>query len=143
MLMVPHENILNNIRRFISLTPAEEEGFCSLLKIKKVGRKQFLLREGEICTAEYYVNKGCLRTYFIDKKGVEHNIYFAIEDWWISDLYSRTQMAPSYSNIVALEDSELIQINHLALEKYMVELPALERFFRLSYEKSLVHQHLK
>ena len=95
------ESILKNISRFASLTLQEEEAFCALLAIKKVKRKEFILREGDICTAEYFVNKGCLRTYFVDKKGFEHNLYFAIEDWWISDLYSRTQMAPTYSNIVA------------------------------------------
>jgi CRP-like cAMP-binding protein len=142
-LMVQYKNILKNIRRFVTLTAEEEKGFCALFRIKELGKKQFLLREGDICTAEYYVNKGCLRTYFTDQKGVEHNLYFAIEDWWVSDLYSRTQMAPGYCNIVALEDSELIQINHLALEKFLEKVPALERFFRLSYEQSLVNQHLK
>jgi len=137
------ESILKNISRFASLTLQEEEAFCALLAIKKVKRKEFILREGDICTAEYFVNKGCLRTYFVDKKGFEHNLYFAIEDWWISDLYSRTQMAPTYSNIVALEDSELVEIKHQALEEFMVKVPALERFFRLSYQLSLVNQHLK
>ena len=140
---MPYENILQNIRRYVSLTPGEEDAFCALLTLKKIKRKEFLLREGDVCTDEYYVNIGCLREYFADNKGMEHNLYFAIEDWWISDLYSRTQMAPSYCSIVALEDSELVQIPHLALEKFMEEVPRLERFFRLSYEQSLVRQHLR
>jgi CRP/FNR family transcriptional regulator, anaerobic regulatory protein len=138
-----YENILKNIRRYVSLSPQEEEAFCALLTIKKIKKKAFLLREGDVCTDEYYVNTGCLREYFADSKGIEHNVYFAIEDWWISDLYSRTQMAPSYCNIVALEDSELVQISHQALEKFMEDVPRLERFFRMSYEQSLVKQHLR
>ncbi|MEN0053827.1 MAG: Crp/Fnr family transcriptional regulator [Mucilaginibacter sp.] len=138
-----YDNILQNIRRYVTLTPQQEEDFCALLTIKQIKKKEFLLREGDVCTDEYYVNKGCLREYFVDKKGLEHNLYFAIEDWWISDLYSRIRMAPTYCDIVALEDSELVQINHQALEKFMEEVPALERFFRISYEQSLVNQHLK
>jgi len=141
--MMIYDNILANIRRFVSMTAEQEEVFCSLLTIKQIRKKEFLLREGDICTDEFYVNKGCLREYFVDSKDLEHNLYFAIEDWWVSDLYSRTQMAPSYCNIVALEDSELIRIDNLVLEKFMEEVPALERFFRLSYEHSLVSQHLK
>ncbi|KAA2238635.1 Crp/Fnr family transcriptional regulator [Chitinophaga agrisoli] len=137
------DNILKNIRRYTTLSPQEEAAFCALLTIKKIKRKEFLVREGDICMYEYYVNKGCLRNYFIDKKGLEHNLYFAIEDWWISDLYSRTRMAPTFCNIVALEDCELVEINHHALEKFMEEAPALERFFRLSYEHALVNQHLR
>lgn len=140
---MPYENILQNIRRYVSLTQKEEQAFCALLTIKKIKRKEFLLREGDICAHEYFVNKGCLREYYVDKKELEHNLYFAIEDWWISDLYSRTQMAPSYCNIVALEDSELVQIPYLALEKFMADVPALERFFRICYEQLLVSQHLK
>jgi len=138
-----YDNILRNIRRYVLLTPAQEAAFCDLLSIETIKRKELLLREGDVCTDEYFVNKGCLRQYFTDQKGLEHNLYFAIEDWWISDLYSRTQMAPSYCNIVALEDSELVKINHQALEQFMKKTPELERFFRLSYERSMVNQHLK
>ncbi len=137
------DNILKNIRRYATLTPEEEETLCALLTIKKVKRKEFILREGDICTHVYYINKGCLRTYFVDKKGLEHNLYFAIEDWWVTDLYSRTRLAPTYCNIVALEDCELVEVNHEALEKFMEKAPALERFFRLCYEQTLVNQHLK
>lgn len=52
-------------------------------------------------------------------------------------------MAPSYCNIIALEDSVLVKINHQSLEKFMTQVPAMERFFRLSYEQSMVSQHLK
>ncbi len=138
-----YDMVLQNIRRYVLMTPQQEQAFCSLLTITKIKRKEFLLREGDVCTDEYFVNKGCLREYFVDKKGIEHNLYFAIEDWWISDLYSRTQMAPTYCNIVALEDSELVKINHQALEQFMEEVPALERFFRFSYQHSLVNQHLR
>lgn len=137
------DNILQNIRRYVILTPEQEKDFCALLTIVNIKRKELLLREGDICTDEYFVNKGCLRKYFVDNKGMEHNLYFAIEDWWISDLYSRTQMAPAYCNIVALEDAELVKINHQALEKFMHTTPELERFFRLSYERSMVNQHLR
>lgn len=142
-MRMPYENIVQNIRRYVSLTSGEEEAFCALLTIKTIKKKEFLLRAGEVCTEESYVNTGCLREYFTDHKGLEHNLYFAIEDWWISDLYSRTQTAPSYCHIVALEDSELVQISHRALERFMEEVPKLERFFRMSYERSLVNQHLR
>lgn len=135
--------ILANIGRFAALTPEEEQAFTALLSIKKIKKKDFLVREGELCTDEYYVNSGCLRQYFSDAKGLEHNLYFAIEDWWISDLYSRTRSAPAQCSIVALEDSELVKINQTALEAFMVKVPALERFFRISYQQSLVNQHLR
>jgi len=138
-----YDNILKNIRRFTSLSPQEEKAFSALLSIRKVKRKEFLLREGAVCNYEWYVNHGCFRSFYVDKKGLEHNIYFAIEDWWIADLYSRTTQEPSNCSIVALEDSEVVQIKHTDLEAFMTAAPAMERFFRISYQQSLIHQHLK
>jgi CRP-like cAMP-binding protein len=140
---MPYNQILNNIRRFVILTREQEEDFCSLLSIRKIKRKEFLLREGDVCVAEYFVNSGCLREYYTDQKEVEHNLYFAIEDWWISDLYSRTQLTPTYCNIIALEDSELVEVNHQVMEQFLTKVPAMERFLRLSYERALVNQHLR
>lgn len=140
---MPFKNILANIRRHTRLTPEEEKAFCALLTIKKIRKKELLLEEGAVGNYEYYVNSGCLRTYYTDQKLLEHNLYFAIEDWWISDLYSRTRSVPSYSSIIALEDCELVQISHRDLEAFMLKVPALERFFRISYQESLVNQHLK
>lgn len=140
---MPFEHILANIRRYASLTLAEEESFTSLLTIKRLQKKELLLRKGTICAHEYYVNSGCLRSYFTDEKGQEHNQYFAIEDWWISDLYSRTRQAPSHCDIVALEDSELVQVRNADLEAFIEKTPAMEKFFRISYQQSLVNQHLR
>src|SRR4026209_1064185 len=102
-----YELILKSISRFITLTPEEAQYFISLLKVKRLKKKQYLLQEGDISRYEYFVNKGCLRTYTIDEKGDEHVIQFAIEDWWIGDMYSFLTQTPARFMIDALEDSEL------------------------------------
>eukprot|EP01133_Synstelium_polycarpum_P009303 gene9303-10909_t len=135
--------ILNNINKQVRLTKEEEEVFCSLLTIKKLKRKEYLLREGEVCFHENYVNKGCLRTFCLNSAGVETNFYFAIEDWWISDIHSRTFKAPSLCNIIAIEDSELVQISQSGLEQFLIRFPRLEHFFRLLYQHSIASHQLR
>ncbi len=137
------ERFLSTIRRHVQLTEQEETKLCSLLSIKNLKRKEFLVRAGEDARHEYFVNKGCLRTYYIDEKGTEHNTYFAIEGYWVSDIYSRTFNAPALCSIVALEDCELVHISNLALEGLLKDMPKLERFFRISYQNSLATIHLK
>lgn len=139
----PFSNFLANIKRYTVLTPKEEEELCGLLLLKTVKRKQLLLREGEVCSYEYYVHTGCLRTYYTDGKGTEHNLYFAVEDWWISDLYSRTTGKPAHCTIAALEDSEVIGIRQDDLEAFMTRVPAMERFFRKAYQQALIANHLR
>lgn len=125
-----YDRILKNISRFITLAPEEKEYFTSLLKVKKLKKKQYLLQEGDIARHEYFVNKGCLRTYTIDEKGQEHVIQFAIEDWWIGDMYSFLTQTPAKYTIDALEDSEVFCLEKNALEELYVKIPKFEKFFR-------------
>jgi CRP-like cAMP-binding protein len=132
--------ILENISRHIELTSEESAYFTSLLVARKIRKKDFLLREGEINTHETFVNKGCLRNYTVDEKGNEHIIMFAIEDWWTSDLYSFLAQAPATFTIDALEDTEVWQISKDNLEKLFEKVPKFERFFRIMFQKAFIAQ---
>src|ERR1700731_2810227 len=104
------ELILQNVTRHIHLDDTETDFFISLLKYKTLKRKDYLLKEGEICKTENFIVKGCLRTYTIDDKGFEHILMFGIEDWWVGDLYSFLTHTPARYFIDALEDTEILQI---------------------------------
>ncbi|HVT85891.1 MAG TPA: Crp/Fnr family transcriptional regulator [Chitinophagaceae bacterium] len=133
-----YELILKNISRFIQLTEEEKKFFTSLLKIKKLRKKQFLLQEGEIGRYQYFINKGCLRTYTVDEKGQEHIIQFAIEDWWTGDMYSFLTQTPAKLNIEAIEDTELLCIDNPSLEILYQKVPKFERFFRLLLQNAFI-----
>jgi CRP-like cAMP-binding protein len=132
------ELLLKNIARFIKLTPEEEKYFISILKVKKLRKKQFFLQEGDVCKYQAFVYKGCLRTYEVDKKGAEHVIQFAPEDWWTGDLYSFFTNTPSRLNTDALEDTELFIFDHQAIEELYHQVPKFERYFRLLMQNSLI-----
>jgi len=133
-----YDLILKNISRFIQLTPQETDYFISILHIKKFKKRQYILHEGEICRYEYFVNKGCLRAYHTDDKGLEHIAQFAIEDWWIGDMYSFLTSTPARLNIDALEDSEVIYFDNPSLEKLYTEVPKFERFFRMIIQNAFI-----
>ncbi|MEO5783285.1 MAG: Crp/Fnr family transcriptional regulator [Ginsengibacter sp.] len=133
--------ILKNISKHITLDKKEEEFFISILHFKKLKRKEFLLKAGEVCKTENFVTKGCLRTYTIDENGFEHILMFAIEDWWTGDLYSFPSQKPSNHFIDALEDTELLQISKPNLEKLFEQVPKFERFYRIIFQNALIVQH--
>lgn len=135
-----YQRILNNIARLIHLTEEEEQYFTSLLQTKKLRKRQYLLQEGDVCRYEHFVNSGCLRTYHIDEKGVEHVVQFAPEDWWIGDMYSFITQTPARLTIDALEDSEIFYFDKAAEEKLFAQVPKFERFFRLLLQNSFVAQ---
>lgn len=132
--------ILQNISRHIQLDKAEIDFFISHLQTKTIKRKEFLLRQGDICKTENFIVKGCLRTYTIDENGFEHILMFGIEDWWVGDLYSFLTQSPATYFIDALEDTEIIQISKASLEKLYDKIPKLDRFFRLIFQNAFIAQ---
>jgi CRP-like cAMP-binding protein len=97
------ELVFNNISRIINLTEAEKAIFAGHLHFKSLKRKEFLLRQDEICKYSAFVNSGCLRGYTIDKNGIEHVLSFAPPGWWMADLYSLFSEKPGTLNIEAIE----------------------------------------
>ena len=95
---------------------------------KKLGLRQYLLQEGEVCHYTCFVVKGCLRLYRIDQDGVEHVLRFAAENWWISDRESYRTGHPSKSYIDALESSEVILIDKPDFTQLTEHIPNLKRF---------------
>ena len=137
------ELILQNVARHIHLDDTETDFFISLLQPKKLKRKDYLLKEGEICKTENFIVKGCLRTYTIDDKGFEHIVMFGIEDWWVGDLYSFLTLTPATYFIDALEDAEILQIVRENLEKLYEKVPKFERFFRLIIQNAFIAQQYR
>ncbi|MBW4888372.1 Crp/Fnr family transcriptional regulator [Mucilaginibacter sp. HMF5004] len=127
-----------NIARHISLSESETEAFCSLFQHRLITKKSFLLRAGEVCKFEGFVTKGIFRVYHIDKDGAEQILYFAIENWWITDIDSFTNERPSQLFIEALEDSEVLLISKKDKEFAYANLPQIEKLFRIMTQKTHV-----
>src|SRR5437868_14105581 len=87
---------------------------------RKIKRRQFILQEGEICKVSTFVVSGCFRTFMVDKNGSEHNLQFAVENWWTGDIGSFHAEVPSKLNIEAMEDSVILQIKKEELIKIYV-----------------------
>jgi len=127
-----------NIAKHISLSENETEEFSNLFEQKLIPKKSFLLRKGEICKFEGFVTKGLFRVYHIDKNGFEQILYFAIENWWITDIDSFTTETPSQLFIEALEDSEVLVISKKDKEFAYANLPKIEKLFRVMTQKTHV-----
>lgn len=131
------EQINHNAARYISFTPEDLSVFHTLLELRTIPKKTFLLQEGETCRIEAYINKGCIRTYYIDPKGAEVTLQFAIEDWWVSDITSFQEQKPSRMFIETLEDCELLVLTPETKETLLREAPCFERMFRILVQRNL------
>ena len=126
------------IKQFIELTPVEEDYILAKVKIKKYLKGQFVVKNGEVCRYENFVLSGCLKTFYIDNDGHEHVVMFAIENWWTADLGSFITQTAADLNVQCIENSELVQIHHKDLQQLYLEIPKLERCFRIIIQKAFV-----
>src|SRR6478609_3318923 len=102
-----HANLIQHIQRFVSLT------------------------EGQICMANYFVAKGCYRLYFMNEKGTENIVQFAIEDWWIADYMSLEKQTPSPFYLQSIEEGIIMALEKQVQEELLQKVPKLERYFRI------------
>jgi cAMP-binding proteins - catabolite gene activator and regulatory subunit of cAMP-dependent protein kinases len=130
--------LLESISKFVPLTTSEKTLIEKSVREKKVRKGQFLLHEGAVCKATAFVTEGSLRTFHTDLNGQEHIVQFAIEGWWISDLNSFIMQVPATFNVQAIEDSVVLEIPFEALERLYVEIPSLERYFRIITQRAFI-----
>jgi len=123
--------IVKYVTKNIALTEEEEAYFVSLLTIKKLRKKQFIVQPDFVCNHRTYIVKGALRAYLVDTKGQEHTVAFGIEDWWIADFNSYFFRQPATLFVEALEDSIVIQIEYNAEQELMKNVPKFEKFYRI------------
>ena len=140
--MIPsYDLILSNVSKHIQLAHDEVTFFTSLLRYRKIRKRQYLLQAGDVSHYENFVTKGCLRAYTVDEQGAEHIIMFGLEGWWISDLYSFLTNTPASQNIDALEDSEVFSIERSDLELLYEKVPKFNKFFlKLLQNAFVAHQ---
>lgn len=130
--------LLQYIDRFVQLTPAEQQIFLENISIRKFLKGQYVVQNGDVCKYESFVLSGCLKTFYLDREGKEHIVMFAVEEWWTADLGSFISQTPADYNVQCLEDSVLAQIAFHDLERLYLQIPKLERFFRIIIQKAFV-----
>jgi CRP-like cAMP-binding protein len=131
-----YELILGSVARHVRLSEEEEAFFTSLITVRKVRKKQFLLHAGSMHRSTYFVQQGSVRAYFIDLNGHEHTIQLAVEGWWISDLQSFVLQQPALLNVEAIEDSVILEIPAEKMELLYEKVPRAERYFRIIFQRA-------
>lgn len=133
-----YERFFQQFQEKVPLTQAEQDLIKTFLKPKKLRKRQYLLQEEDVCKFIAFVEKGVLRSFSVNDKGVESIMQFAPEGWVISDLYSFLTGEPSRYNIEALEDAELVLISKKAHETMLQELPKYETYTRLQVTNAYI-----
>ena len=130
--------LFQQLEEKVKLSDKDKKEISAFFEIKKLRKKQFLLQEGDYCNNLAFVSKGVLKSYTLDEKGQEHISLLAWEGWWVSDFKSFICEEKAILSIDAVEDSELLLLSRSNYEKLLIEVPAMERYFRIVYQNSLI-----
>ncbi len=122
--------IISEIFHGLSFTTEEINLLCSKLKKSTIDKNSFLLKEDDEVYDMFYVHKGCLRSYLIDRDGKEHILQFAVKGWWISDyisLYGRHKKL-SVSYVECIKTATIYSISKAEFDMLCREIPKVAYF---------------
>ena len=105
---------------------------------EKKKKGELLFKEGDIHQFVYFIKKGALRSYYINKEGKEVTYWFGFEGDIAASLGNFIQSNPSQENIELLEDVELLKIKRSDLMKLYESDLELANFGRRLAEQALL-----
>jgi CRP-like cAMP-binding protein len=135
--------LLSEISKVTVLTKAEEDLIKSVFTVKKLRKRQFLVQQDNSYRHLFFIEKGIVRSYIKGVNGEEHIVQFAAEGSWISEDFNQLADIKSVYNIDALEASEILCVDREAFQNLMIEVPKLERYFRMVLQKRLYALNLR
>ena len=123
------------LKDLIQLTEPE----WNILKDKLI-RKEFkansiIIREGKIADCIYFIDKGLLRTYFL-QDGKEVNTYFACDGQFITSYSSFISQTPSCEYLETIENSSVYSISFATMTELYKIASKFEKLGRIMAEKN-------
>jgi CRP/FNR family transcriptional regulator, anaerobic regulatory protein len=131
------QQILQSIKSIVPLNTSEEEAFTKILDIKTLKKKEFLLRQGQICNKISFINSGCMRLFY-EIEGVENTVQFFFADRWYTDYESFLTGQPTIENLQVLENCEVVQFKKSDLYQLYTTHPVFERVGRILAENAFL-----
>lgn len=128
--------IINHIKKYISIHADDEAIILGFFKENNFNKKENLITLNNTCNSHYFIRKGCVRMFFVNEKGVEQTIQFAIENWWITDYLAFENRTKTSFTIQAIENTEVLEIDYKNQEELLKKFPELERYFRLIFQRA-------
>jgi len=125
------EMLKQQMQRMCAITDAEFDAVFPLFVRKEIAKKEHVLRAGQICNHLNFCERGCFRNYYVTPEGEEVVVDFAVEDYWVGDLYSLINRVPTKYNFQALEDSLIHAISFADFRQACVDNPKLQEGYMM------------
>ncbi|ADB38743.1 Crp/Fnr family transcriptional regulator [Spirosoma linguale] len=132
------------LHEFAQLSNADLNLGQEFWQSRTVDRHDFFNNPNSLCRHIGFIVKGIFRVYYVDPKTeLEHNLYFATENNFITSLKSLLTRTTCPYIIEALEDAELFVMQYDHLQQLYERSHGWERFGRLLAEQYFLMNQLR
>lgn len=115
----------------VAFPPEELDDIVSHFEKETVEKNQTLVREGQVCSKLYFIEKGVGRSYYLKNDGKEITQWFFTEGKFMSSIESFFQQNPSLYYLEVLEDSVVHSISRQKIDLLFSRYQNMEKFGRL------------
>lgn len=143
-----YEKLINLLKQYGTISETENQNIREYFIPIKVTKKQILIEKNSLCNKLIFVNKGLLRTYYIDNNGNEFTRRIAWESGFITNMESfRKNGIENKETIECIEEANIIEISKFNLDKLLstsenlkfIYLKILEKYMAINIRR---YQHL-
>jgi CRP-like cAMP-binding protein len=110
------EQISAAIKQIISISEDELNAFLKQTVVKTYKKNTIISRPDRIPNEIFFINKGIIRFVITDREGIDHTIYFGLENQFISDYSNFIESQASIYSLQTLEETEVVVLPRSAIE---------------------------
>jgi CRP-like cAMP-binding protein len=128
--MTSKEMLKEHVAKTATLTGEQYDHFFSRFRPRSCKKGETIIAVGDKVSDEYFVVKGCLKSFFINEDLKMFILQFAMPTWWASDynaLYNNTRAT---INVDCITDAEVLCLSAADREELCKDIHQVERFFR-------------
>jgi CRP-like cAMP-binding protein len=126
------------LSKYVTVPADELENITDKFKSKTIRKNDYLLRQGDTCKDLVFVQKGCLRLYYL-KDDIEVSVWFAFPHSSAIEIYSFISENPSDYFLQAIEDSEVLFLSKTELNKLYQHYPKMQEMMRRFWEDVILN----
>ena len=131
------ENFWKFTDQFVTFTSKEKEVIKQRLIVRDVPKNYILVDLGDVAKEIYFINKGCLRFYYLTDEGNEVTGFIFQENMFAASAESFYTQQPSTQVLETLEESELFVISYDGLNYLYEAVPKMNILTRKLLEQRM------
>jgi CRP-like cAMP-binding protein len=130
--------IIQNFHSIIPLSEKEIEDFIQITKEEKLLKGDLWIKENKRNENIAFLVNGYLRKFYVNNDGKEDTDYFYFESDFCAELPSIIGRARPTSNVVAMEQTDLIIFSYKDFDKLRLKYPSFERIYSKFLEQTFL-----